>query len=67
VPQVDLTEAVGEARMRLLGFERVELKPGEAKRVEITADPRLLARFDGDASRKEPTGWRLAHRPGSWC
>jgi beta-glucosidase len=47
VPQVYLTEAPGERRMRLLGFERVELKPGESKTVRVKADPRLLARFDG--------------------
>ncbi len=41
VPQVYLTEP----RMRLLGFERVELEPGEGRRVTIEADPRLLARF----------------------
>jgi beta-glucosidase len=28
VPQVYLTDAAGEQRMRLLGFERVELEPG---------------------------------------
>jgi beta-glucosidase len=33
---------VVEPRMRLLGFERVELVPGESRRVEITADPRLV-------------------------
>jgi beta-glucosidase len=32
--------------MRLLGFERVELAPGESRVVTITADPRLLARYD---------------------
>jgi hypothetical protein len=31
--------------MRLLGFERVELKPGESRYMKITADPRLLARL----------------------
>jgi beta-glucosidase len=41
VPQLYLTEP----RMRLLGFERVELAPGESRRVAITADRRLLARF----------------------
>jgi beta-glucosidase len=57
VPQVYLTEAPDGRRMRLLGFERVELKPGESKRVTLEADPRLLARFDG------PNGlghWRIA-------
>lgn len=47
VPQLYLTSAPDGRRMRLLGFERVELKPGESKAVSVTADPRLLARFDG--------------------
>jgi beta-glucosidase len=55
VPQLYLTEAAGDERMRLIGFERVELQPGESKRVEITADPRLLARFNGKAGQ-----WRIA-------
>jgi beta-glucosidase len=41
--------------MRLLGFERVVLKPGESRRVTVTAEPRLLARFDLGAGR-----WRIA-------
>jgi beta-glucosidase len=40
--------------MRLLGFERVELQPGESRQVSLTAAPRLLARFDGDAGQ-----WRI--------
>src|SRR5262249_33639054 len=55
VPQLYLTDAPGEKRMRLLGFERVSLRPGESRQVTITADPRLLARFDGKAGR-----WRIA-------
>ena len=55
VPQLYLTEAPGEKRMRLLGFERVTLRPGESAQVEITADPRLLARFDGKAGN-----WNIA-------
>lgn len=47
VPQVYLAAAPGGKLMRLLGFERVELQPGESRRVTLTADPRLLARFDG--------------------
>jgi beta-glucosidase len=54
VPQLYLTSAPDEKRMRLLGFERVELAPGEAREVTLTADPRLLARFDGAANR-----WRI--------
>jgi beta-glucosidase len=37
--------------MRLLGFERVELDPGESRQITISADPRLLARYDGGAAR----------------
>lgn len=55
VPQVYLVEAPGERRMRLLGFERVELQPGESRKVTVIADPRLLARFDGDRQQ-----WRIA-------
>ena len=55
VPQVYLTDAAGEGRMRLLGFERVDLAPGASKTVTITADPRLLARFDAAGGQ-----WRIA-------
>lgn len=55
VPQVYLTDAAGDRRMRLLGFERIELAPGAARTVTVTADPRLLARFDGKAGK-----WRIA-------
>lgn len=54
VPQLYLTDAAGDRRMRLLGFERVELPAGESRRVTVTADPRLLARYDGDAGQ-----WRI--------
>jgi beta-glucosidase len=53
VPQLYLTAAPGDERLRLLGFERVELAPGEAREVTIAADPRLLARFDAGA-------WQIA-------
>ena len=58
VPQLYLTQASAENRMRLLGFERVVLKPGESRTVTITADPRLLARFDTKAQQ-----WRIS--PGA--
>jgi beta-glucosidase len=54
VPQLYLVEAVGENRRRLLGFERIELAPGESRRVTLVADPRLLARFDSGAGQ-----WRI--------
>jgi beta-glucosidase len=55
VPQLFLTQAPDGKRMRLLGFERVELQPGESRRVTLTAEPRLLARFDGKVNQ-----WRIA-------
>ena len=54
VPQFYLTDVAGEKRMRLLAFERVELRPGESRRVTVSADPRLLARFDSAAGQ-----WRI--------
>jgi beta-glucosidase len=55
VAQVYLVDAPDGARMRLLGFERVELEAGGSTKVTIEADPRLLARYDGEASQ-----WRIA-------
>jgi beta-glucosidase len=55
VPQLYLTAGPDGDRLRLLGFERVELAPGESRTVTVVADPRLLARFDADAG-----GWRIA-------
>jgi beta-glucosidase len=54
VPQLYLTAAPDGKRLRLLGFERVELEAGESRRVTIEADPRLLARYDDDAGN-----WRI--------
>ena len=50
-PQVYLTDAAGKATQRLIGFEKIDLKPGETRRVTLTADPRLLASFDPKAKR----------------
>ena len=66
VPQLYLTEAAGEKRMRLLGFERVALKPSESRRVTVTADPRLLARFDPAAGRWRITGGTYRVAVGRW-
>ncbi len=49
VPQLYLTATPGGRRVRLLGFERVELEAGASVQVTIEADPRLLARYDGGA------------------
>jgi beta-glucosidase len=45
--------------MRLVGWSRVMLSPGEARRVTLTVDPRLLARFN-----KAAGGWEIA--PGRY-
>jgi beta-glucosidase len=45
--------------LRLVGWARVDLKPGEERQVSVSIDPRLAARFD-EAARK----WRI--RPGSY-
>jgi beta-glucosidase len=58
VAQVYLVGAAGEAVLRLIGWAKVQLDPGETKRVSVTADPRLLARYDVDAR-----GWRIT--PGA--
>jgi beta-glucosidase len=59
VPQLFLIDAPHEGRCRLLGFERVELQPGESRRVIIEAEPRLLARFDSGVGH-----WRID--PGTY-
>ena len=43
---------------RLVGFQRVELEPGERRAVTLTIDPRLLADYDIPAH-----GWRIAGGP----
>ncbi len=62
VPQLYSIDAAGEKRTRLLGFERVELRPGEKREVTVTADPRLIARFDASAQQWRITGgsYRIA-------
>lgn len=55
MPQLYLTEAAGEHRMRLLGIQRVALQPNESRRVTVTADPRVPARYDAAAGQ-----WRIA-------
>jgi len=54
VPQVYLTDAAGKARMRLVGWQRVSVQPGQTVHVSLKADPRLLADFDEAAH-----DWRI--------
>lgn len=55
VPQVYLSAAAGKPMRRLIGWDKVQLAPGERKRVSIVADPRLLAHFDSKSNR-----WKVA-------
>lgn len=59
VPQVYLTNADGVQKIRLIGWARPSLNPGQTHRVTVTADPRLLADFDTTAH-----AWRLG--PGTY-
>ena len=54
-PQAYLVSRAGHAQQRLIGFSRIALKPGEGRRVTMTADPRLLADFDTKSNR-----WKIA-------
>lgn len=51
VAQLYLTGIAGKPALRLIGFEKVELAPGQRKVVTITADPRLLADYRNGAWR----------------
>jgi len=55
VAQVYIARDGSTTPMRLAAFSRVTLKPGEVRRVTLTAEPRILADYDV----KLP-GWRIA-------
>ncbi len=46
VPQVYLTSAHGTAALRLLAFQKIALRPGEARSVRLSVDRRLLVEYD---------------------
>ena len=52
VVQVYLDPTVDDEPVRLVGWDAVSLAVGESARVEVTADPRLLRRWDTAAN-----GW----------
>ena len=52
VPQLYSSNA--NAPLRLVGWSRTELQPGETRRLTMSVDPRLLARFDESRRR-----WRI--------
>ncbi len=45
VPQLYLVSVNGEAKQRLVGFDKVTLAPGASSRVTLTVDSRLLAEW----------------------
>ncbi|MEP9360267.1 beta-glucosidase [Sphingomonas sp. KR3-1] len=55
VPQIYVAGAGWEAPKRLGAFDKIELAPGEAKKVTLKVDPRLLATFDGVGN-----AWKIA-------
>ena len=56
VPQAYLTRIAGAPELRLIGFDKVRLAPGEERRVTFTADPRLVAHFDAKGHRWQVAG-----------
>ncbi len=59
VPQLYVLEGPAGPRMRLLGFERVDLEPGESRTVSLEVDPRLLASYDTDRGQWHTAGRQL--------
>lgn len=58
-PQLYLAAGPTRRQLRLLGWSKVTLQPGETRTVTVTADPRLLASWDEKAH-----GWRID--PGAY-
>jgi beta-glucosidase len=51
---VTLPDAAGEPFQRLIGWQRVDLKPGESKAVSVRVDPLMLSIYD-----ERKSGWQL--------
>jgi len=54
VPQMYVARETGGTPMRLAAFTHVMLKPGETRRVTLTAEPRIVADYD-----VRLPGWRI--------
>lgn len=48
VAQLYLTDSAGTPSLRLIGFQRIELAPGESRRILLQVDPRFLSSFDAE-------------------
>ena len=55
VPQVYVQRDGADHPMRLAAFQRVQLAPGETRRITLTAEPRVIADYDTALP-----GWRVA-------
>ncbi|TDN81111.1 beta-glucosidase [Stakelama pacifica] len=55
VPQLYVKRDGSDSPMRLAAFQRVTLKPGETRKVTLTAEPRIVADYDTALP-----GWRIA-------
>jgi beta-glucosidase len=53
-PQLYVQAGERRPMLRLAGFKKLDLAPGETRRVSLTVDPRVLADYDVKAG-----GWRL--------
>jgi len=51
---VSLPASAGEPPKRLVGWDKIQLAPGEAKTVDLTVDPHYLSIFNADKD-----GWEL--------
>ncbi|MET3438089.1 beta-glucosidase [Sphingomonas sp. 1185] len=54
VPQIYVARDGSGDAMRLAAFQRVALKPGETRRITLTAEPRIVADYDTGLP-----GWRI--------
>lgn len=54
-PQLYVTSGQRKAMLRLAGFQKVDLAPGETKRLTLSVEPRILADYD-----TAKPGWTIA-------
>jgi len=62
-----LPEAAGEPFKRLVGWQRIELAPGESKTVTVAVDPRVMSIFDEQKNTWTllPAAYRILAGPSS--
>jgi beta-glucosidase len=53
VPQLYLVATPGGKQQRLAGFQKLDLKPGETRKVTLAIEPRIVAEWEGK-------GWGIA-------